>query len=1131
MKKLPMAVCAEVCDLGALVSWSGAEGDTVGVVTELIQGGKQLRVRFKGGDERIFVATGRAIERLFFEPGDPVQVASSGTIGVAVEARQVGRKIQYKVSFPGNVVKAVSEGGLRPAVLTNPVERLRTGAVGNPRRFALRSTAARYAFANRYDEFTSLDNSRIEAKPHQISVAHRVVSAYPHRFLLCDEVGLGKTIEAGMVLKELRARGVAKRVLILVPTSLLSQWQFELKTKFNESFAIYNGASTKWLKQTSDENVWTLNDSIIASHGFASYSEERIGEISGVDWDVVIVDEAHHARVYHSGSSTHVTWLYRLVERLADFKMGGRRSFLLLTATPMQLDPRELYRLVELIDPALFPRVEDFEEQRGILRELNTLVAAIGSYEDPEKASSLLRQGGGGAALTLASQDLREELARRVEAVLTERPSADGEALSLNGGGHESIAELLDSRRERERLAEEVRSRHLLSEVLIRNRKNKVGGFQHRQAFSWPVDQTDEESETYAAVADYVREGYQRALETQNNALGFVMVTFQKLMASSSRALRTSLRGRRQRLADKISGQGNGHDFEEPDVADEEVAAPLVERASAQNREFVSPEELLHLDELVSRLERIGTDSKATVLVERMQKIFSQEPRGKVLIFTQFRETQQMLAELLGERWSVYVFHGGLGVHEKDKAIADFRADPGPAFLVSTEAGGEGRNLQFCHLLVNYDLPWNPMRVEQRIGRVDRIGQKSTVSIFNFSVKGTIEERVLDVLERRIGLFEQTVGGLDPILGEVETDLRRIFRMAAAQAERALKKMSGDLERRVEAARKADSQLADFIMDARSFQPEIARQIIGEEGDVDHRGMTRFVRALLKDRKTYIGLSHDGVYEIVFHEPLLSDFPELVKAGGDRRVACFEPNVAREREDVEFFTFGHPIVDALVERVMGGGYDGMAAVRHVRNSGLPAADGYQFDFVLEIGGVNPRKEVLSVFVHQDGRVDEDLARRLVEIGASFDDERGDEEDAAGVPEALDQAYASADEAAALALDGLMSGLVEKNWENLRRERKKLERYFDYRVIAASDKVAHAGSVVGRLEASDEPSDQKILPVWRSNLERAIQVEEGLEEDRKRMLSELDLNSESEASYSMYGVARVFVHPDYEEGPS
>lgn len=490
-----------------------------------------------------------------------------------------------------------------------------------------------------------------------------------------------------------------------------------------------------------------------------------------------------------------------------------------------------------------------------------------------------------------------------------------------------------------------------------------------------------------------------------------------------------------------------------------------------------------------------------------------------------------MLAELLGERWPVYVFHGGLGVSEKDKAIENFRRDPGPCLLVSTEAGGEGRNLQFCHLLVNYDLPWNPMRVEQRIGRVDRIGQKEVVSVFNFSVKGTIEERVLDVLEHRIGLFEQTVGGLDPILGEVETDLRRIFRLAEDEAKKAFEKMRVTLERQVEQARSAEVQLADFIMDTKSFQPEIARQVMGREGRVDRDAMSRFTRALLKEQRTHIAPPQDGVYEIMFHEPFVSDFSTLVKGGGQRRIVCFDSSVARDKEGVEFMTFGHPVVDALVEKVMDDAYEGMAAVRHVRNSGLPATAGYQFDHILKIGGVHPRQEVLTVFVHDDGRVDEELARELLQIQADFDDERGDDQEATSNLETLDHAYAAAKETASLALDALMTDLVERNRESYLREKEKLERYFDYRANAASDKVAHVASVVGRLEASEEPSDQKILPVWRSNLERALQIEEGLEEDRKRMLSELDLRSEPEAGYRLFGVARIIVHPSHEEEAS
>ena len=259
---------------GVLVRWPRHKGE-VGVVARLSQGGKQVRVRFDDGREQELVAHPSTVERFLFQPGAPVQTLSSSGVGVVVNAKLVEQKIFYNVSFPGNVKKAVSETSLRPAVLTDPVERLRTGQVASPRKFALRSTAARYAFANRYDEFASLENSRIEAKPHQISVAHRVISAHPHRFLLCDEVGLGKTVEAGMVLKELRARGVAKRVLILVPANLRLQWQGELKNKFNETFSIYDRDSVNWLKQSSDQNVWTLNDSIITSDGYATHTDER----------------------------------------------------------------------------------------------------------------------------------------------------------------------------------------------------------------------------------------------------------------------------------------------------------------------------------------------------------------------------------------------------------------------------------------------------------------------------------------------------------------------------------------------------------------------------------------------------------------------------------------------------------------------------------------------------------------------------------------------------------------------------------------------------------------------------------------------------------------------------------------
>ena len=206
-----------------------------------------------------------------------------------------------------------------------------------------------------------------------------------------------------------------------------------------------------------------------------------------------------------------------------------------------------------------------------------------------------------------------------------------------------------------------------------------MGGFQPRQQLNWPVEHTPQEREAYAAVEQYVRDGYERARTTQNNALGFVMVIFQKLMASSSRALRTSLHRRRERLEAKTILSRNLLDL--IDAEDEEAAAPLVEMASGAGGEFVHPDELIQLDELVYRLEQIEMDSKARVLLERMEALLEEDPQAKVLIFTQFRETQEMLAELLRERsMPVYLFHGALGVHAKDRAMDNFRNDPGPCF-------------------------------------------------------------------------------------------------------------------------------------------------------------------------------------------------------------------------------------------------------------------------------------------------------------------------------------------------------------------------------------------------------------------------------------------------------------------
>ena len=746
-----------------------------------------------------------------------------------------------------------------------------------------------------YDELVSLGQVGVDIKPHQVSVVHKVVSNYPHRFLLCDEVGLGKTIEAGMALKELRARGGAQRVLAIVPPNLIRQWQFEMKSKFNESFSVLNTDTVRFLEdQKRAENPFTFSQSILCSSYWVSHPKWA-DLCAQVNWDMVIVDEAHHARSHRSGNTTR---LYRLVRRLAEPDYFANRSMLFLTATPMQLDTHELYSLVELLDPALFPSEEHFERHRRAVPGLSRLVEQLNRHGFPspdEEQDATVSQ-------VADWLELDEHSARR-------RLSSNGEELK--------------------RLTSELADRHLLSEVLIRNRKAIVGGFWPRQAYRWEVELTPEETAALQAVEEYVQYGFQVAEGSNNAPIGFVMVTFQKLMASSIAAIRTSLGRRRERvLARDLQSSMTGEELEDRLLNDEDETDVLENVGSTS---LSAAAELPLLGNAIDALGRVKSDSKAEVLVSQLSKLFVDSPNEKVLVFTQFRETLRFLEETLTAKgWSVNVFHGQMSAVEKDNAVEDFRNADGPRILISTEAGGEGRNFQFCHVLVNYDLPWNPMRVEQRIGRVDRIGQEHPVSICNLWVKGTVEERVLDVLERRIRIFEETVGGLDPILGDTESDITKIMRLAGERRDEALEQFGRQLEDQVRRARDAESKLGDFIMDTKSYRRELAERIAGQPPPIKGYDLNVFIGQLLSDASTYIRPA-GATYELTFQGEFLDAHRDLFAAGAKRR-AVFRADRRPDSEDIEFMAFGHPIVDGLVERVLEEEYEGVTGTRRIPSS-------------------------------------------------------------------------------------------------------------------------------------------------------------------------------------------------------
>ena len=1060
--------------MGGRIRWAaGSQDGYIGRIE-----GRRAYVVFDDGSEQIFSLDAGVLEEKPFVMGDRVMRAD-GVVGVVIEQVQTQTYPTVKVVFADGTSSSAVEMALRPATLDDPIERFRANQLGTAEQFNLRSVAADLWTRHLHDSLVSLSHARVDLKPHQVAVVHRVISSYPHRFLLSDEVGLGKTIEAAMVVKELRARGLARRVLILVPSGLVRQWQFELKTKFNETFAIFDRNTLQYLRSKGVSNPWTDHDSVIASQEWASWSQERRDEIASVDWDLVIVDEAHHARRQRTGSRFTMTNLYRLVSELTSRPEFSRRGVLFLTATPLQLQRHELFSLVEMLNPVLFASEEDFVSHLQDLSGLNILV------------EELTRDG------------LTGKLFERAKALFGEQES-DLRTLEV------------------EELIDRLRGLHRLSEVLIRNRRAVIGGFLPRKAFRWEVEITEEERAVQIEMDSIIDDGYREAERTQRTSVGFLMVIWQKLAASSSRALLKSLGGRRERLLQgEITGTLSAEDAEEDLFADREVSDIAKELPAA------SAYELSRINRVIELLTKIEVDSKSRTFIEKLDEIFQDDPNGKVIVFTEFRETQDMLGDLCSEQgWSAHRFHGQLNPLQKDSAIDSFRVGTGPQVLISTEAGGEGRNFQFAHILVNYDLPWNPMRVEQRIGRIDRIGQEHPVTIFNFHVQGTIEGRILDVLERRIHLFEESIGGLDPILGEAESDIRAALRLTAEERDKELESVAAKLEERVHQARQAETQLKDFILDTKSYSAEIAQTALQEKQSVSQGEFERLMVALLRSVNTWVEPDRDGVERrIQFHPPFTEERKELIDGQEKRRVS-FDPRAFVDSEQVEYFGFGHRIIDALVKRTTEERHDGATAIRQLPEDAIDGLrPGWQFNWLMRIGGLNPREFVHSIFVDDQGQVDSGVGTALLEASREFRREESEHLLDIGT---LKIAHDRSHKEVGILRDELMVNLNEEMQSRFEVERDRINRLFDNRTRAAQDRIGSCSGTLERLKASDQQLQRQAIPLWEANLERANRELESLDQDKARSLRELIAARMPQADYRLLAAARIQVIPRQEK---
>lgn len=525
--------------------------------------------------------------------------------------------------------------------------------------------------------------------PHQRYALERAISTNEVRYMLADEVGLGKTIEAGLIIKELEARGLIERVLVVCPKGLMTQWEAEMQEKFGERFAIVMPEDYATLKKvTPDQNIFSSFTHVISpmdaikpieeragwtQERVDQYNQERIESVIAGGWDLIIIDEAHRV----AGQSNDVA-RHKLGEMLAK----ASPYLLLLTATPHSGKTEPFLRLMRLLDEDAFPSV------KAVVRE--------------QVAPYLIRT--------------------------EKREAVDNDGNPLFKRRHTQVMEI------------EWQARHEL------------------------------QRELYEQVTEYVRNGYNKAIRERKNYIGFLMILFQRLVSSSTTAIIDAME-RRLAALEVQSEQlhsGNYNDLVESDT--EEALKEALTLLSTNIKEEMG--QLRALLSLAKQAHMEGIDAKQEALIDMLEKIQRREPDAKIILFTEFVATQDAIRQLAEYQGiSTTIINGSMSLEERNQSLDAFRREK--KMLISTDAGGEGLNLQCAHIVINFDLPWNPMKIEQRIGRADRIGQAEDVQVYNFILKDTVENRVRMVLEEKLAVILQELGidKLQDVLDEGSADL------------------------------------------------------------------------------------------------------------------------------------------------------------------------------------------------------------------------------------------------------------------------------------------------------------------------------------------------------------------------
>ncbi len=831
------------------------------------------------------------------------------------------------------------------------------------------------------DNLYTFYSSKTEFQVHQFKPVMKFLNSLKQRLLLADEVGLGKTIEAGIIITEMGARlnGLA-RVLIVCPSMLTEKWEVEMRRRFGMNFEILSRQGfQKFLERYAEYGEAETMKGIVSINALRSKGIiDKMMEVAP-RIDITVVDEAHHMRNPKALSSD-----------LGDILSENSDALLFLSATPMQIGTPDLFNLLRILLPDEY---DDFTLFSRILEPNEHINAALRALQVPSRALELLKR------VEMTSQSAR----------------------FIGNAFYESAIEILSrnptlSKEQTVNVQKFLIELHSLSYVFTRTKKRDVATtvrFPVREAKVINVEFTETELAFYNAVTDFVAQKF-TAKTGSSKGISFSLTTPQRQVASCIQAMKANLpkitrtkviKGKSADARDEIDGSVD-------DESDWEL----------NNKEL---QNLRNLQTLATKLGK--TDTKYEAFVGALVALTKEDPRVKILVFAFFKGTLEYLLNRLStdKRLSAKIdmIHGDVKKDERQKLIRKFRQQQDGGILLSSDVGGEGLDFEFCSVIFNYDLPWNPMRVEQRIGRLDRYGQEhDKIRIYNFSMKNTIDDEILKRLYNRINIFETYIGDLEAILGEQITELTRDMfnaQLTNEQKQQRIEKVAENIEKRKKDMEEFEKESQKFLGQDEYFTEQISR-IKDTKRFITSVEVKFFLECFLKANckdtnlvpvksgrpNWYVLKVKDdfraalrGYYSREDLTPKLET--RMNQEGG--MLLTFDYQEANKDDSLEFVTVHHPIVRAI-KRYYDENRSNMANTAQLTLNGNGKYRGRYFFFIYLLEKISLKTDLLLVpvlvnFDSGDVRILDEFSDWFIseitnanaeDLGWSFDDKKVEE---------------------------------------------------------------------------------------------------------------------------------------------